>query len=126
WDWGGKAMIIVDNALRAREATGHPIKVGMIGAGFMGRGLLNQIVNTVPGERMVAVYNRHVDKAVAAFRYAGVEPVVIHSEQQLAEAVEHDRPAVTDNWTLLTRSPDIDVLVDVTGAVEFGARMVLD
>ena len=32
-------MIIVDNALKAREAEGKPIRVGMIGAGFMGAGL---------------------------------------------------------------------------------------
>jgi predicted homoserine dehydrogenase-like protein len=70
-------MIIVDNALRAREDAGNPIRVGMIGAGFMGRGLLNQIVHSVPGERMVAVYNRHLEKAVDAYRYAGVEPVVV-------------------------------------------------
>ena len=36
-------MIIVDNALQAREAEGRPIRVGMIGAGFMGQGLTNQI-----------------------------------------------------------------------------------
>ncbi len=42
-------MIIVDNALQAREAQGKPIRVGMIGAGFMGRGLANQIVNSRPG-----------------------------------------------------------------------------
>ena len=30
-------MIIVDNALRAREAQGKPVRVGMIGAGFMGK-----------------------------------------------------------------------------------------
>ena len=42
-------MIIVDTALRAREAQGKPIRVGMIGAGFMGQGLANQIVNSIPG-----------------------------------------------------------------------------
>ena len=31
----------------------------MIGAGFMGQGLTNQIENSVPGMRMAAVYNRH-------------------------------------------------------------------
>ena len=36
------------------------------------------------------------------------------------------RAAVTEDWTLLTRSPQIDALVDVTGAVEFGAQMVMD
>lgn len=28
-------MIIVDNALKARHEAGNPVKVGMIGAGFM-------------------------------------------------------------------------------------------
>ena len=119
-------MIIVDNALKAREAAGDPIRVGMIGAGFMGRGLLNQITHSVPGERMVAVYNRHLETAVEAYRYAGVEPVVAKHERDLEDAIANDRPAVTDDWTLLTRSPQIDALVDVTGAVEFGAHMVTD
>ena len=47
-------MIIVDNHARAREG-GKPIRVGMIGAGFMGQGLTNQIVNSVPGMRMAAI-----------------------------------------------------------------------
>ena len=51
-------MIIIDNALQAREATGRPIQVGMVGAGFMGQGLTNQITNSVPGMRMAAIYNR--------------------------------------------------------------------
>ena len=38
-------MIIIDTALREREAAGRPIRVGMIGAGFMGQGLVNQIVH---------------------------------------------------------------------------------
>ena len=42
-------MILVDTALQAREAAGKPIRVGIIGAGFMARGLTNQIVNSVAG-----------------------------------------------------------------------------
>ena len=48
-------MIIVDNALKAREREGKPIRVGMVGAGFMGQGLTNQITHSVPGMRMAAV-----------------------------------------------------------------------
>jgi predicted homoserine dehydrogenase-like protein len=51
-------MILVDNALKAREQSGKPIRVGMVGAGFMGQGLTNQITHSVPGMRMAAVYNR--------------------------------------------------------------------
>ena len=65
-------MIIVDTALRAREAEGRPIRVGMIGAGFMGRGVVNQIVNHVPGMRMSAIYARRPEQAVDAYAYAGL------------------------------------------------------
>ena len=42
-------MIIVDNALKAREKESRPIRVAVIGAGFMSRGLGNHIVNTTTG-----------------------------------------------------------------------------
>jgi predicted homoserine dehydrogenase-like protein len=48
-------MIIVDRALRAREEEGRPIRVGMLGAGFMAQGLANQIRNSVPGMNIVAI-----------------------------------------------------------------------
>ena len=41
-------MIIVDNALKARAEQGKPIKVAILGGGFMAQGLTNQIVNSVP------------------------------------------------------------------------------
>ena len=44
-------MIIVDNALKAREAEGRPIRVALLGAGFMSLGLANHIVNTMQGMR---------------------------------------------------------------------------
>lgn len=119
-------MIIIDERLKAREDAGNPIRVGMIGAGFMGRGLLNQMANSVPGERMVVVYNRHLEKAVEAYRYAGLEPVKVNTLPALEDAIAHERPAVTDDWTLVTRASQVDALIDVTGAVEFGAEVVMD
>ena len=64
-------MIIVDSALKARSRQGKPIRVGMVGAGFMGQGLTNQIIHSVPGMRMAAVYNRRPERAEDVYRYAG-------------------------------------------------------
>ncbi|HEY7372719.1 MAG TPA: Gfo/Idh/MocA family oxidoreductase [Polyangia bacterium] len=119
-------MIIVDNALKAREAQGKPIRVGMIGAGFMGQGLVNQIVHSVPGERMTAIFNRHVQKAINAYKYAGLDAVVANTQGALEDAIHAGKPVVTEDPFLLTRSEQIDCLVDVTGAVEFGVHVVLD
>ncbi len=120
-------MILVDNALKSREEQGKPIRVAMIGAGFMGQGLANQIVNSVPGMRMVAVYNRRLEKALHVFRYAGFEDIAIATTQgQLEDALLGGRPVVTEDAFLLARSEYIDALVDVTGSVEFGVRVVLE
>jgi predicted homoserine dehydrogenase-like protein len=119
-------MIIVDRALRAREQQGKPIRVGMIGAGFMGQGLTNQIENSVPGMRMAAIYNRHPERAFGVYRYAGRDPVAAGTQSAVDEAVRKGQAVVAEDPMTLCRSPEIDVVVDVTGSVEFGARVILE
>ena len=121
-------MIIVDTALRARAAEGRPIRVGMIGAGFMARAIANQIINITPGMELAAIYARRLDQAVAAFQYAtpDLTPAIGSTPESVAVAVAADRPVVTDDPFLLCGAPGIDVIVDVTGAVELGAQIALD
>jgi predicted homoserine dehydrogenase-like protein len=120
-------MIIIDNLLKEREAQGKPIRVGMLGAGFMGQGLTNQITNSVPGMRMVAVYSRKLQKALHVFNYSGQTGAIeVTTQTELDEAIRAGKPVVTEDAMLLARSEAIDVLVDVTGSVEFGARVALE
>ncbi len=120
-------MIIVDNALKARAEQGKPIRVGLLGAGFMAQGLTNMIVNSVPGMRMVAVFNRHIKKAFHIYDYSGLTDIVAATTQgQVEDAIRAGKPVVTEDAFLLARSEQIDVLVDTTGSVEFGARVVLE
>ena len=120
-------MILVDTALQAREEQGKPIRVGMIGAGFMGQGLTNQIVNSVPGMRMAAIYNRKPERAVGVYKYSGCTDVVMAGTQAaLDDAVRRDIPVVAEDPFTICRSPEIDVLVDVTGSVDFGAQVILE
>jgi predicted homoserine dehydrogenase-like protein len=119
-------MIIVDNALRAREAKGEPVRVGMIGSGFMAQGLANHVINTVPGMQMTAVYGRQLERARHVYSYSGLDDVVVPSTRaEFEDAVRANRPVVTDDPFLLCRSEQIDVLVDVTGSVDFGAQVLL-
>src|SRR6266480_3353892 len=120
-------MIIVDNALKAREQQGKPIRVAMVGAGFMGQGLTNQITHSVPGMRMAAVYNRRPERAQHVFRYSGLDDIVMAGSQaQLDQAIRRGQPAVAEDPFMLCRSGEIDVIVDVTGSVEFGAHVILE
>jgi len=120
-------MIIVDTALEAREKEGRPIRVALLGAGFMSHGLGNHIVNTTPGMRLVGVYNRRPQRAFELYKYAGVRDVVSPTTQKEADLAMREGIAVaTDDAFLLARSPEVDVIVDVTGSVEFGARVALE
>ncbi|MEH2147776.1 NAD(P)H-dependent oxidoreductase [Nostoc sp.] len=120
-------MIIIDRALQARAAAGNPIKVGMIGAGFMGRGIANQIVNSVPGMELVAISNRQIDAAKQAYSEAGIEDIqVVATVSELEDAIANGKYAVTEDAKLLCRAEGIDALIEVTGAVEFGAHIVME
>ena len=119
-------MIIVDTALRARAEAGNPVRVGMIGAGFMGRGIANQIINSVPGMELVAISNRTPSQAERAYREAGREAVrSVSSVAMLEDAIGAGVPAITDDAFLLCEAEGIEALIEVTGAVEFGAAVVL-
>ena len=121
-------MIIVDTALRARASAGRPIRVGMIGAGFMGRGVANQILNFVPGMQLSAIYARRLEQARDAYRYAeeGAEPAVVDTQAAFDRAVASGTAVITDDPMLLCRSEQIEAVIDVTGAVELGAHVALE
>ena len=120
-------MILVDDALKARQDAGNPIRVGVVGAGFMCQGLTNQITHSVPGMRVVAISNRRVERAAGVYRYSGYQDVAFADTQRaLDDAIASDRPVVTEDAFLLARSGLVDVLVDATGSVEFGARVTLE
>lgn len=120
-------MIVVDSMLRGRQADGHPIRVALVGAGFMGRGLVNQIVNSVPGMEVVVIVARRPEQGVRAYTEAGLSGVIeVDSPAALARAAASGTPAVTADHRVAVASDAVDVVVDVTGAVEYGARVALD
>jgi len=120
-------MIIVDRALAARAEAGNPVRVGMIGAGFMGRGIANQIVNSVPGMELVAIFNRNLEGAKRAYTEAGIEEVqVVKSVGGLEEAIARGQYAITDDAMLLCQAEGIDAIIEVTGTIEFGAHVVME
>lgn len=119
-------MIIVDSALAARLRAGNPVRVAMVGAGYMGRGIALQIITAMPGMRLVAICNRDVAKAERAYREAGVDSFVkVESAAQLEAAIASGRYAVTDDPTALCEAGQVEAIIESTGEVEFGARVAL-
>jgi predicted homoserine dehydrogenase-like protein len=119
-------MVIVDNALKEREKQGKPIRVGLVGAGFMSRGLARLITKSVPGMVVAAVSNRNILRARELCSFADiVDPAEVAGTHALEENVARGRTCITDDALLLTKAGNIDVLVELTGHVEFGAHVVM-
>jgi predicted homoserine dehydrogenase-like protein len=81
-------MIIIDKALEKLEAKNRYIRVGLIGHGYIGRGIEAQLAHT-PGMKLISIGNRN-------------------------------------NWWEVCRNPNIDVIVDATGDVEFGTHVAIN
>ena len=119
-------MIIVDSELKKREAQGNPVRVAMIGAGFMGRGIALQMANFVKGMKLVAIANRHIDGARQAYQEAGVENAkTVETVQQLEALIAAGTPAITENAMAVCQAEGVDAVIEVTGAIEFSTHLVL-
>ena len=120
-------MIIVDNKLNEREIKDNPIKVGIIGAGEMAKGLINQITKHTHGMEVVATFNRTLDRPISAYKVAEIKDYkIVKTEVDFQNAMNLNIPVITQNLDLLIKSKDIDILVDMTGSIEFSAKLTID
>lgn len=97
---------------------GTPIRVGLVGVGQMGRGLIAQ-VGGIPGMEVVAAADLDLERTLGAFREGGLDPV------EGADG-RPGRPAVTQDPMDVVRSASVDVVVEATGIVEVGARVAYE
>ena len=119
-------MIIVDKALEKREAEGKPIRVAMVGAGFMGRGVAPQTFQAFKkGMRLVAISNRNLDGAKRAYTEAGVTDVhTVDKVASLQENIRKGRFSVAEDAAIVCRAGGVDAIFEVTGSVDFGAQVI--
>lgn len=120
-------MIIIDTKLAELSSAGKKIRVWMIGAGFMSKGIANQIVNYSKWIELVAIANRTLEKAVECFNYADIFDIWHASTQdEFNNLVEKGNAVATDNPFFLTQSDFIDVIVEVTGTIEYALKVIID
>jgi len=119
-------MIIVDTALEKREKEGNPIRVGIVGAGYMGHGIAVQLLKPPLGIRLVAVANRTLSKAEKALRDGGRSHFqTVNSLAQLDDVIAKGDVCLTGDPLLLCDASNIDVIIDATSDLDCGIRVVL-
>ncbi|MGN6376149.1 MAG: NAD(P)H-dependent oxidoreductase, partial [Sphingomonas sp.] len=118
-------MILVDTALARLAEQGKAIRVGLIGTGFMGAGIVRQIVTATPGMRIVAVANRHIETAIAAITDVGLIPVACDTRQAIERRIVAGAIAVTADAEALATADGIDAVVEVTGSIDYAASAIV-
>jgi predicted homoserine dehydrogenase-like protein len=101
---------------------GRPVRVGLVGAGQMGTGLVAQ-VERIAGMQVAAIADVRQEQADAAFARAGAGTAV-HGDDpaNLAEAIGNGRRVTVPDARLLTALP-VDVIVEATGVPNVGAEV---
>lgn len=119
-------MIIVDSALAERHASSDPVRLGLVGGGFMARGITFQVERHMKGMTISAIANRTISHAIEAFREAGIDaPVEVHTPDELDEHVGAGRHVVTDDPAVLAQSRSIEGIIDATIDIENSVRVAL-
>jgi predicted homoserine dehydrogenase-like protein len=116
----------VDTELQRREAAGQPVRIGLIGAGRTARMILVHLLAPVPGLRVAAIGNRTPARALEALDAVGYTQAVRGRGPEDIDRHAPDGPMVViDDPLAVCEATTIDVIVDVTGSVEFGAQLAL-
>lgn len=119
---------MLSELLAQRAEEGNPIRVGIIGSGKFGGGLIAQI-SRMRGMVVSAVADIVLENARNAYAISFGEDAAIKEVESVAElndAVDSGRFAVTQDGLLLAQADGIDVVVEGTGVPEAGARMAFE
>lgn len=122
-----KAMIIVDTKLAELAAANTPIRVGLIGAGFMAKGAAVQLLKYTQGMQLVGIANRTTTKALDLFTICGkLDVKIAESQVEFDSRAEQDLPSVVEDPMILCRSKFVDVIVELTGSIEYSALAIME
>lgn len=121
-------MLGINRKLQELEQKGTIIKVGLVGAGQMGRGMVSQI-ESMAGMRVVITADIQLENVTNAYAKSGVAVSDIIKTDQTAEAsgaVKAGKVVATTDARLVTELPEVDVVVDATGVPDIGAKIAWD
>ena len=121
-------MLTMNKKLIELSKQNKSIKVAIVGAGKMGKGLVNQM-SRIKGMTPALVINRNGEKAINAFLSAGIgreDIIVSNSLKEINYYLEKGRYVVSEDIDIAGGANQIDAVVDATGVPEVGAKVSLD
>ncbi|NLN14279.1 MAG: NAD(P)-dependent oxidoreductase [Tissierellia bacterium] len=118
----------INNQLKKMEENNQAIRVALVGAGLMGKGMVSQMM-LMKGMKPALVASRKMEDAIESYTLAGVSKddiVVARTLSEINVAMERGKFVVTDVTEYATKANLVDVVVDATGVPETGARIAMD
>lgn len=115
-------------ALVKRHAENKPIRVGIIGAGKFGAGLAAQI-SQMKGVVVSVVADLDLERAKNAYKISHISDdavQVVSNTAALDQTIHAGKRAVTDNGFLITQADLVDVVVEITGVPNVGAKIAYE
>ncbi len=100
------------------------IRIGVIGVGNIGRGIVYQ-AGATPGMECVAVADILLERAAAWSARLGREYKVVESQADLHAAIHGGKLAVCSDGAMLAQCELVDVLVDASSSIAGGAQFAL-
>ncbi len=123
-----KEIRVFSLKLAQRAAEGNPIRVGIIGTGKFGGGLVAQIAQ-MKGMETAVIADISLDRAHHAFASAGLPSdatFVASSADAVDDAIRAGKRAITEDGMNVIQSDAVDVVVEATGIPDVGARMAFE
>ena len=118
----------INNQLKILEENGQQIKVSLVGAGLMGKGMVSQMM-LMKGMIPSLVASRNIEDAIESYTLAKIprEDIVIGKNlEDINCAMEKNKFVVTDVTEYATKANLVDVVVEATGVPNTGAKIAMD
>ncbi len=115
-------MSYTQRLLAREQEIGRPVRVGVVGAGQMGSGLIAQI-ERAKGMTVSAVADIAVERGIEALRKAGRDTAVVEPDLARAAQLVEDGVAVVINDGLLMPRLPVDIVLEVSGVPEVAAQI---
>ena len=111
--------------LQERAAADNPIRVGLVGCGQMGSGLVH-VINQITGMDAVALADLNAERPLETLRALGIPEsriCVTNGRGEAEDALNADRIVVTEDAVMLAELEPLEAVVEATGITEVGSRV---
>ena len=119
-------MTSLSTKLAELEAASKPIQVGIIGAGKFGSMFISQSHRT-RGMRLAAIADLSSDRAFASLKRTGFpeDQYSMTVGGSISEGIKAGKTVITTDSAAMIATPEIDVVLEVTGSPAAGIRHAL-